>query len=195
MLTHHRGVTPRPCTSTALLALMLSLAPRLEAQSSVPMRDTLASTSACPAAPVTSDTASRRDTMSRRDTTARRDTSAAVSRAPSPPASENATVIIRASASAREVRFAAQPRIQVRLCGAINDSVHVVERRNLPERVQPGVTYRDVYIAVEIMGHLNAECLSARITGQTVPDSVSRSCASLGIRDSSSAGRARRPPS
>lgn len=98
-------------------------------------------------------------------------------------------IILRAAASAREVRFATQPQISVRLCGAVMDSVRVLERRNLPDPVQPGVTYRDVYIAVEILGHLNAECLAGRITG-TVRGSVD--CASLQVRDS--AAGARRPP-
>lgn len=105
-------------------------------------------------------------------------------------------MILRVSASAREVRFAKQPQIHVRLCGAVTDSVHVVERRNLPDPVQPGATYRDVYIAVDIIGHLNAECLAARITGTARTDSTASStCASLGIRDSSSATPVRRPPS
>ncbi len=41
----------------------------------------------------------------------------------------------------------------------------VVERRNLPRPVQPGVTYRDVFVAVEILGHLNARCLLAGLLG------------------------------
>jgi hypothetical protein len=66
----------------------------------------------------------------------------------------------------------------------------VIERRNLPDPVQPGVTYRDVFIAVEILGHLNAECLASRIAGQTGrrPDA----CAALQLRDT--AGAIRRPP-
>jgi hypothetical protein len=94
----------------------------------------------------------------------------------------NAAIALYASASAREVRFATQPFIRVRLCGAIMDSVHVIERRNLPERIQPGMTYRDVFISVEILGHLNARCLANRITGST--DS-SATCAALRAKDSS----------
>src|SRR5881394_3757365 len=105
-----------------------------------------------------------------------------------PATDQHAAVVLFAEASAREVRFAAQPRIVVHLCGAVTDSVHVIERRNLPERVQPGVTYRDVYIAVEIIGHLDAECLARRIG--VAPDATgaapaSADCASLGIRDTS----------
>jgi hypothetical protein len=73
-------------------------------------------------------------------------------------------IILLASVSARSVRFNSEPRISVRLCGGF-DSVRVVERRNLPERVVPGVTYRDVYVAVEILGHIYADCLRDALTG------------------------------
>jgi hypothetical protein len=75
-----------------------------------------------------------------------------------------ADVVLLASVSAREVRFQSQPRISVRLCGGL-DSVRVVERRNLPQRIVPGVTYRDVYVAVEILGHVYADCLRAELAG------------------------------
>jgi hypothetical protein len=79
-------------------------------------------------------------------------------------AARGADVILIASVSARELRFQSQPRISVRLCGGL-DSVRVVERRNLPERVVPGVTYRDVYVAVEILGHVYADCLRESLAG------------------------------
>jgi hypothetical protein len=91
------------------------------------------------------------------------------------------------------VRFASQPQISVRLCGALTDSVRIIERRNLPDPVQPGVTYRDVYIAVEILGHLNAECLARRITAPPA-ESGPDVCASLRVRDSARAAPGRRPP-
>jgi hypothetical protein len=101
-------------------------------------------------------------------------------------------LIIRASASADAVRFDSQPRVDVRLTGcAAADSIRVLERRNLPDPVQPGVTYNDVFVAVEILGHLDVECLLedlglelsadssaaagsllSEICGRTVPDSV-----------------------
>ena len=87
------------------------------------------------------------------------------------------------------MRFASQPRIRVRLCGGVLDSVRIVERRNLPDPVQPGVTYRDVYIAVEILGHLNAECLADRITGGS---RLSGACSAIQAPDT--AGVVRRPP-
>src|SRR5687767_274279 len=77
-------------------------------------------------------------------------------------------IVLRAEVSAREVRFAKQPVIRVMLVNGAIDSIRVIERRNLPEPVVPGQTYRDVYIAVEILGHLNAACLSARITRSDV---------------------------
>ena len=59
--------------------------------------------------------------------------------------------------------------MSVRLCGGF-DSVRVVERRNLPERVVPGVTYRDVPVAVEILGHIYADCLREGLaSGRSAP--------------------------
>lgn len=77
-------------------------------------------------------------------------------------------IVLRAEVSAREVRFTKQPVIRVILVNGAIDSIRVIERKNLPEPVVPGQTYRDVYIAVEILGHLNAACLSARITRSDV---------------------------
>jgi hypothetical protein len=81
------------------------------------------------------------------------------------------------------VTFAKQPEIRVRLCGGL-DSLHVVERRNLPNPVVAGRTYRDVYVAVEIFGRLNADCITAALTGTSSrPDSTGQrnACASLEI--------------
>jgi hypothetical protein len=130
--------------------------------------------------------------------TARRAAPDTASRAPQrSTASENPAIVLYAAATAREVRFASQPRITVRLCGAVTDSVRVIERRNLPDPVQPGTTYRDIFIAVEIIGHLHAECLARRITGQAVAQNDV--CASATVRDTSRPARlpspARRPPS
>jgi hypothetical protein len=62
------------------------------------------------------------------------------------------------------------------------DSLHVVERRNLPDPVVVGHTYRDVYVAVEIFGRLDAGCISATLT-QAPRDSTGQrnACASLAI--------------
>lgn len=71
-------------------------------------------------------------------------------------------VVIRATADIRELRFETQPRTQVRTLGCAGlDSVVVTERVNLPDPVEPGVTYRDVRIGVEIRAHLDVVCLPA----------------------------------
>ena len=75
---------------------------------------------------------------------------------------DSAAVLQRASFQAAEVTFRTQPRASVRVDGCTGlPAVRVVERRNLPERVEPGVTYRDVSIAVEIVGRAEASCLAA----------------------------------
>jgi hypothetical protein len=80
-------------------------------------------------------------------------------------------VVVSASVQAAELRFETQPRAGVRLAGcAAGDTVRVAERRNLPRPVQPGATYRDVYVSVEILGHLDAECLLRELG--TPPDSA-----------------------
>lgn len=100
----------------------------------------------------------------------------------------HAAVRLFASVQANEVSFARAPRICVRLTGdARLDSVHVVGRRNIASPVVAGTTYRDVYVAVEILGHLNAECIAARITGSGAGTANNERCASLGIRDSTAA--------
>lgn len=69
-------------------------------------------------------------------------------------------VVVRATATAREVRFASEPRAQVRALGCAGlDSVVVTERVNLPDPVQPGVTYRDVRVGIEIRASLDVTCL------------------------------------
>jgi hypothetical protein len=71
-------------------------------------------------------------------------------------------VVIRATVSAREVRFASEPRATVRTPGCLPlDTVIVTERVNLPDPVQPGVTYRDVRVGIEIRAHLDVRCLPA----------------------------------
>jgi hypothetical protein len=92
-------------------------------------------------------------------------------------------VVIYAAASAREVHFNKQPEIRVRLSGGL-DSVHVLERRNLPSPVVTGTTYRDVYVAVQIFGRLTADCLKQTLAGTTTMD-----CASLELRGTSNTVR------
>jgi hypothetical protein len=73
-----------------------------------------------------------------------------------------ADVLLLVGVHADEVRFGSQPRVRVRLCWG-GDTVRVVQRDNLPSPVVPGTTYRNVYIAVELLGRINAECLAERI--------------------------------
>lgn len=73
-----------------------------------------------------------------------------------------ADIILRVGVHADEVRFAKQPNVRVRLCWG-GDTVRVVQRDNLPSPVVAGTTYRNVYVAVELVGRLNAECLSNMI--------------------------------
>lgn len=104
-------------------------------------------------------------------------------------------IIVRASLSAREVRFASQPHVSIRLCGGTLDSVRVLERRNIPSPVVAGTTYRDVYVAIEILGHLTGSCIANTVTGGRAGATSSGPCAALGVRDSASVQRAppRRP--
>jgi hypothetical protein len=72
------------------------------------------------------------------------------------------TVLIRATADLRELRFDARPRTEVRTPGCAElDGVTVTDRVNLPDPVEPGVTYRDVRVGVEIRAHLDVVCLPA----------------------------------
>src|SRR4051812_32224745 len=88
-------------------------------------------------------------TIAQSDSASRRDTT-------------RVAIRIFAEASAREVRFASQPQLHVRLAGGL-DSVHVLERRNLPSPVVSGTTYKDVYVAVEIFGRINADCIARQL--------------------------------
>ena len=105
----------------------------------------------------------RRDTTSR----ARRDTvSFGLGGAKSGPAD----VMLLVGVHADQVRFASTPHLRVRLCWG-GDTLRVVQRDNLPSPVVPGTTYRNVYIAVELIGRLNAECL-ANVIGVGPPQRV-----------------------
>ncbi|HYD55193.1 MAG TPA: hypothetical protein VEA99_21330 [Gemmatimonadaceae bacterium] len=106
-----------------------------------------------------------------------------------------ADVVLLAAVSAREIRFARQPEIRVRLCGGI-DSARVVERRNLPSPIVVGTVYRDVYVAVEILGHLHAECLASALGAGPPHDATprrGRSCASIELRAAPDSASVRRP--
>jgi hypothetical protein len=77
-------------------------------------------------------------------------------------APRNADVVIRASVTIDELRFQTLPQARAIDPGCPGHSpVRVVERSNLPERIEPGVTYRNVHVAVEIVGRLEAACLAS----------------------------------
>ena len=118
-----------------------------------------------------------------------------------------ADVLLLVGVHADEVRFASQPRVRVRLCWG-GDTVRVVQRDNLPSPVVPGTTYRNVYIAVELLGRINADCLAEKIgvgsgtpqnapptnvvaTGEGTPNSVG-GCAFIG--GTAANGAQTRPP-
>ncbi len=109
-----------------------------------------------------------------------------------------ADVLLLVGIHADEVRFASQPRVRVRLCWG-GDTVRVVQRDNLPSPVVPGMTYRNVYIAVELLGRINAECLAERIgVGNAAPaagaPTSAGSCAFLGGSAATGAQNTRPPP-
>jgi hypothetical protein len=88
-------------------------------------------------------------------------------------------VVIVASAQIDQLRFESAPRAELRLFGC--DTLVVTERRNLPKPVQPGVTYRDVGIGIEIRSWLNVQCLLPALTraGQGAATDSLRALAAL----------------
>ena len=106
-----------------------------------------------------------------------------------------ADVLLLVGIHADEVRFASQPHLRVRLCWG-GDTVRVVQRDNLPSPIVPGTTYRNVYIAVELLGRVNAECLADMIgVGNNAPRNAGpASCAFLGASAGTGAQNTRPPP-
>lgn len=96
-------------------------------------------------------------------------------------AQQRVAVVIFAEATAGEVSFKSQPQLHVRLSGGL-DSVHVLDRTNLPSPVVKGTTYRNVHIAVELFGRVTADCIARTLTGGPAGD-----CASLELRGTSGA--------
>lgn len=71
-------------------------------------------------------------------------------------------VLIVATVAAAELRFGSDPQARLRVNGCdLAAAAYVTERTNLPDPVEPGVTYRDVRVGVEIRGWLNVECIAA----------------------------------
>lgn len=98
-----------------------------------------------------------------------------------------ALVVIRASVTADEVTFRTQPDASARVGGCAGPAVRVLERRNLPERVQPGVTYRDVRIAVEIVGRVEAACLATLAGDAGLAAALGGACAPAARADTTGA--------
>jgi hypothetical protein len=73
--------------------------------------------------------------------------------------SGQADIILWVGVHADQVRFAKQPQTRVRLCWG-GDTLRIVQRENIPSPVVAGTTYRNVYVAVELIGRVNAECLA-----------------------------------
>jgi hypothetical protein len=90
-------------------------------------------------------------------------------------------VILRVAVQADQVTFAKQPNVRVRLCWG-GDTLRVVQRTNIPSPVVAGTTYRNVYVAVELLGRLNGECLANAIgvgsTAQSQPRSSTQNAQS-----------------
>ena len=118
-----------------------------------------------------------------------------------------ADIMLLIGVHADQVTFASQPHVRVRLCFG-GDTIRVVQRDNLPSPVVAGTTYRNVYVAVELIGRVNAECLADRLgirssaqpsqanptaAAATIPTAVSQ-CAFLGGGAGAGAQNAR-PPS
>jgi len=108
--------------------------------------------------------------------------------------SGQADVLLLVGIHADEVRFASQPHVRVRLCWG-GDTLRVVRRDNLPSPIVPGTAYRNVYIAVELLGRVNAECLADKIgVGNPAPARSVGSCAFLGGSAGTGAQTTRPPP-
>jgi hypothetical protein len=67
-------------------------------------------------------------------------------------------VRLYASLRAAELRFVTAPRAQVHVYGCVPTDTIRVLRSNLPTPVEPGVTYRDVEITVEITTRVGVIC-------------------------------------
>lgn len=64
-------------------------------------------------------------------------------------------VEMAASVRAKELRFECKPEVRVRAyADAPASAEHVTERDNLPDEVEPGVTYRDVAVRWRLAARL-----------------------------------------
>jgi hypothetical protein len=61
---------------------------------------------------------------------------------------------IEASVAAREVRHLEEPRVRLEATGPGTERHDHVTRKNLPDRIEPGRTYRDVHISRRLEARL-----------------------------------------
>ena len=107
-------------------------------------------------------TAIRSDSAARRDTTSPRNRADSASFGIGGARNGQPDIILRVGVQIDQLTFAKQPNVRVRLCWG-GDTLRVVSRQNLPSPVVAGTTYRNVYVAVELLGRINAQCLADRI--------------------------------
>lgn len=91
-------------------------------------------------------------------------------------------VRIFARVRATELSFEQRPRADVVPLGCVPaDTVRVLMRTNLPEPITPGVVYRDVEVAIEIVTRLAVICspeLLRLIDAPAAPPRIAALCAS-----------------
>lgn len=85
------------------------------------------------------------------------------------PAEETADLVIIANVTARELTFEVVPTPTVTFSGnKERKTLWEAERTNLPEQVQPGVTYRNIGIRLKIVSRLaDIERIVAEALGET----------------------------
>ena len=78
--------------------------------------------------------------------------------APQPAAAAQPDIAITARVKAKSLRFTVVPNVNVTFTGSLNGVKNVTvwktDRENLPEKVQPNVTYRDIGIRLTITSTL-----------------------------------------
>lgn len=76
---------------------------------------------------------------------------------PRPSRPVNADIDFTARVRARELRFHEVPEVPVQFSGIPgHESASGTDRRNLPQRVRPAVTYRDVQVDYRLAAKLDA---------------------------------------
>lgn len=89
---------------------------------------------------------------------------------------EHPDIEITANVKARELRFEEVPETEVRISGhPERESVSGTERENLPEEVEPGVTYRDPRVRLRIATALAEEGAQSRPDEERREDTNNRS--------------------